>query len=168
MRGSKPLDLTPEQRRELLSFIKSTESARARDRARAVLGVADGQTRGAVAKIFQVSQPCIRFWIDWFLAEGAAGLPDAPRPGKAPALSPARAQELCAIACQRPTLFGQEAAAWSLSMLQKEVERRWELKVSDETIRRELHRGKVAFKCPKLHLHSPDPQYAKKRGMWSA
>jgi hypothetical protein len=84
-----------------------------------------------------------------------------PSPGKAPAFSPSQSQELCSIACQRPTLYGQEAATWSLRMLQNEVERRWQLKVSDETIRQELHRGKVAFKSPKLHLHSPDPQYVK-------
>lgn len=168
MRGSKPLVLTPKQRQELQTFIKATESPRARDRARAVLAVSDGQSRQAIARVFQVSRLSIPRWIDWFLEAGAAGLPDAPRPGKAPALSPARAQELCVIACQRPTLFGHEAAIWTLSMLQKEVEQRWQLKVSDETIRRELHRGKLSFKSPKLHLHSPDPQYVKKRGMWSA
>lgn len=168
MRGSKKLVLTPEQRQELEAVARESDCSRVRDRARGVLGVADGLTRCAVARLLRVERSCVRRWIEWFLEEGSAGLPDAPRPGKAPALSRTQAQEICVIACQMPTRFGYATNSWSLALLQKEIERRWALKVSDETVRRELHRGNLRFKSPKLHLHSPDPEYARKRGQWSA
>ena len=160
--------LSAEERQRLEELSSTAPSPRVRDRARMILCVADGMSRTDVAQVFRNGRVTLYRQLLRFRECGADGLGDRPRCGPPPRLSRAQAKELCSLACQAPERHGYQTSVWTLALLQAEVEKRWGLKVSDETVRRELHKGDMKYICPKLHLHSPDPQYAEKRGAWSA
>jgi len=168
MPRAKELVVSQDERVKLEELSRTDSSPRVRDRARMILCVADGMSRSEVARVFRNGRRTVMRKLDRFRVCGAEGLEDRPRCGRLPALTREQAKELCSLACQAPERHGYLTTTWTLALLVGEVEKLWGLKVTDDTIRRELHKGKLSYTSPKLHLHSPDPEYVKKRGAWSA
>lgn len=87
--------LTVEQREELLAMVKHDPKAYRRERASAVLKVANGEVAARVAAsglLVRRDPDTVYGWLDRFLAHGVAGLTIAPGRGRKPTLSPPEAQ----------------------------------------------------------------------------
>jgi transposase len=85
------LTLTPAQRDELVALRDTGPKPHLRERAAALLKVADGQSAAAVARagLLRPRKPATVYrWLRRFRAEGAAGLRDRPGRGRKPAFSP--------------------------------------------------------------------------------
>lgn len=83
--------LTPEQRQELLRLRDTGPKAYLRERAAALLKVADGMAAAAVARrgLLRRRQPdTVYLWLDRFQADGLPGLFIRPGRGRKPAFSP--------------------------------------------------------------------------------
>lgn len=83
--------LTPHERRDLIRLRDAGATPYLRERAAALLKVADGQPAAAVARagLPRPRQPDPLYrWIRRFRAEGIAGLVDRPGRGRRPAFSP--------------------------------------------------------------------------------
>ena len=86
------LVLQSSQRADLDALVRSGKTPqRVVGRARIILAAADGTPINAIAREFGVSRPTVYLWRDRFEQAGVLGLvKDAPRPGRRPALTPAR------------------------------------------------------------------------------
>ena len=85
------VELTEEQRDELTRMVKRDAKAYRRERASAVLQVADGgiASRVAAAGLLVPRDPdTVYGWLDRFAERGVVGLTIAPGRGRKPALSP--------------------------------------------------------------------------------
>ena len=85
------LHLTPEQRQALLDLRDRSPKPYLRERAAALLKVADGEYPAAVARsgLLRPRDPDTLYsWIDRFEREGIAGLAVRPGGGRKPAFSP--------------------------------------------------------------------------------
>jgi len=90
------LSLDPAQRADLEALVRSGKTPqRVVARAMIVLAAADGTPINAIAQAFGVSRPTVYLWRDRFAQGGIVGLvKDAPRPGRRPALTPERVQQV--------------------------------------------------------------------------
>jgi transposase len=87
-----PLDPTQQQRLEHLVRAGTTPQKVAQ-RARIILLASEGRPNRAIAKAVGMSRPTVLLWRARFAAAGVPGLlRERPRPGRQPALSPARIQ----------------------------------------------------------------------------
>lgn len=85
------LTLTPTQRTDLIQLRDTAPKAYLRERAAALLKIADGQSAAAVARagLLRPRQPdTVYRWVHRFLDEGLPGLNDRPGRGRKPAFSP--------------------------------------------------------------------------------
>lgn len=85
------LPLTPAQRAELTDLRATGAKPYLRERAAALLKIADGQAAAAVAAhgLLRPRQPdTVYRWLARYRAEGIAGLHDRPGRGRKPAFSP--------------------------------------------------------------------------------
>jgi transposase len=85
------LALSPDQRHDLERLRATAAQPHLRERAAALLKIADGQSAAAVARagLLRPRQPdTIYRWLRRFRAEGVAGLKDRPGRGRKPAFSP--------------------------------------------------------------------------------
>ena len=81
-RPTPPLTITVEERETLERWTRRPKTAQAlAQRARMILGCADGKTNTAVAAELRVSKPTVGKWRARFLSRGLEGLLDEPRPG---------------------------------------------------------------------------------------
>lgn len=83
--------LTPAEREELTRLRDTGAKPHLRERAAALLKVADGQAAAAVARtgLLRPRQPdTVYRWLARYREEGAAGLADRPGRGRKPAFSP--------------------------------------------------------------------------------
>ena len=75
--------MRPGDREELESWVRARKTPRRRvERARIVLGSADGLSARALRREVGVSLPTVKRWLDRYEAEGVAGLEDRPRRGR--------------------------------------------------------------------------------------
>ena len=89
------LVLTPEQRRDLAALRDAAPKPHLRERAAAILKVADGQSAAAVARagLLRPRQPdTVYRWLARYREAGIAGLRDRPGRGRKPAFSPSAAR----------------------------------------------------------------------------
>lgn len=87
----RPLLLTDEQRQALLRTRDTDPRAYLRERAAALLKIADGMSAPRVARaglLRHRRQATVYEWLDRFRAEGLAGLVIRPGRGRKPAFSP--------------------------------------------------------------------------------
>jgi transposase len=83
--------LTPDQRRELVDVRDTAAKPYLRERAAALLKIADGMPAAAVARtgLLRPRQPdTVYRWVHRYRTEGVAGLRDRPGRGRRPAFSP--------------------------------------------------------------------------------
>ena len=81
-RPTPPLTITGEERETLERWIRRPKTAQAlAQRARIILGCADGNTNTSVTADLRVSKPTVGKWRARFLTQRLDGLLDEPRPG---------------------------------------------------------------------------------------
>ena len=156
------LGLTTWQRRRLLRQLRQTRDVPVYRRTLAVLEVDRGTPISRIAQILGVTRQSIYNWIDDYLREhDPVALADEPRTGR-PSFWTEDSRSLLRYLLERsPNEFGYPNVNWTVPLLREPLERCIDLGLSEDTIRRELHRMKYVWKRPRYVLE-PDPEREKK------
>jgi transposase len=156
--------LTEEQRTVLEQLYRKTKLPRVRTRAQMVLLSAEqGLKAEEIAQIVRESSVTVLTWLKRYQAEGAEGLLDAPRTGRNAVVTDEFREKLLASVRCRPRSFGLAYSMWTLQRLADYLAEQTGIRVSDETIRRELAKEEIVFRRPQHTISSPDPEYQVKK-----
>jgi transposase len=163
------LILTPRQRADLEWARDRHPLPYIRERAAALLKIADGQSGRAVALHGLLKKRCpdtIYDWISRFKAEGLKGLFVKPGRGRKPAFFPQHpdadsAREVLLHLVRRdPQQFGEERSRWTLAAIQRVCN--WLQARTLSGVWRLLDRLAIHYKRARSYIHSPDPDYLEK------
>lgn len=156
--------LTKDQLSELEELYQKTKVPRYRTRAQMVLLSAEkGLKAEEIAQIVRESHLTVLRWLKRYLAEGIKGLMDAPRSGRSTTVTEAYRQCLKDIVRRRPRSLGLEYSMWTLRRLADHLAEETGIRVSYETVRRELAKEEIVFSRPQHTISSPDPEYQVKK-----
>jgi transposase len=156
--------LTKEQLTELEELYQKTNKPRYRTRAQMVLLSGEkGLKAEEIAQIVRESHITVLRWLKRYLAEGVEGLQDAPRPGRSSTVTEAYRKQLLESVRRRPRSLGLEYSMWTLQRLSDYMAEETGLRLSYETIRRELAKEGIVFSRPQHTISSPDPEYQVKK-----
>jgi len=163
------LKLKPIRRRQLRrlrELYDESPDPRVRQRAQVILLAHAGCGTAEMATITHQSAMNVRRTLHRFMAQGCAGLPDSPRPGRPASITPAMEVYLRAAVVQSPHEFGLSRPGWTTQLLARLVKRQFRQTVSDECIRQ--HLGQIGGVCRRptwtvKHIAQAQPGYAQKK-----
>lgn len=156
------MKLTTEQLRELRKLARHGEPGYLRVKALALLNLNSGQSITAVSRLLLVSRESLYNWERRYRQQGIDGLLVAAGRGRK---GQADLRELEDYLLQSPRHFGLTQTRWSLQALAEVVP---SLRgFSPFGVQKALRRAGYRYKRGQPHLHSPDPAYAVKKGLWS-
>jgi transposase len=155
MRVAPPVELTEDQERALQQWARARSlPARQVERARVVLLAAAGKQDLEIAAEIGISNQKAARWRKRFLKLGLAGLEkDAPRPGRTPTITPAKAQEVVRKTTQEKP---SNATHWSTRTMAEAVG------LSEKSVRRIWHRHGLKPHLSRTFKVSNDPEFAEK------
>lgn len=155
------MNLSTEEGKDLRELARRGEPGYVRVKALALLNLGAGRSVSEVARMLLVSRQSVYSWRRRFEEEGVSGLRVAPGRGRK---GRADLEELQRYVRQSPRQFGLAQTRWSLSALARVVP---SLKgFSPFGVQQALRRAGYSYKRGQPHLHSPDPAYAEKKGLW--
>ncbi len=163
------LVLTDSQRLELERMRDTHPLPYFRERAAALLKVADGQSARQVAEhglLKQRYHETVAEWVKRYQAKGLAGLAIKPGRGRKPAFSPKyadaeSAREAVLHVVQRaPHHYGEKGNRWTLDSLRRACD--WLQLTTASGLSHPLKRPKISYKRAREHVHSPDDNYLAK------
>lgn len=156
--------LNEQQRRELDELYRKSKDPRLRTRAQMVFLSAEQRLKvPEIVPIVRESEATVLRWLKRYIAEGANGLFDAPRSGRPAQINDAYRQQLLEAVRRRPRSLGQPYSLWTLQRLVDYMAEQTGIRVSDETVRKILHRGGIVLSRPQHKISSPDPDYEVKK-----
>src|SRR5512142_3006121 len=156
------LNLTSWQRRRLRRQLAETRDARLFRRTLAVLEFDHGRSAADIARMLGVTRKSIYNWVGAYLeGRDPASLEDEPGRGRHPLLDEDQEHLLEALLAASPQDFGYPHVNWAVPLLCEVLEIATEQRVSDDTLRRALHRLDYVWKRPRYDL-DPDPEREKK------
>jgi transposase len=156
--------LTQNQLAELEELYQKTTKPRYRTRAQIVLLSAEQRYKAEeIAQIVRESHMTVLRWLKRYIAEGIEGLKDAPRPGRSTTVTETYRKRLLEDVRRRPRSLGLEYSMWTLRRLTDYLAEETGLRVSFETVRRELAKADIVFSRPQHTISSPDPEYQVKK-----
>lgn len=156
--------LTTDQLEELDNLYRKAEQPRLRTRAQMVLLSAEKRLKAdEIAEIVRASQVTVLRWLKRYMAEGIEGLKDAPREGSPAKVTEAYQQQLIETVRRRPRSIGLPYSMWTLRRLADYMAEETGLRVSYETVRRELGKADIVLSRPQHTISSPDPEYKVKK-----
>lgn len=157
---------TPQVRHYLQSLsleIKSqrdgTNYARLFRRCQAILLSSKGHRTSRTGEVLDVSTRTVRNWIHRYGENGVEGLRDKPRSGRPPKVTEEYERILLETIRKNPRLYGYPFSNWTTRKLSIRMERETGISLSQETVRRILHRNRMAVRRPKLRVTSNDLDY---------
>jgi len=155
------LNLTSWQRRRLQRQLAETRDARLFRRTLAVLEFDHGRSAADLARMLGVTRQAVYDWIETY-TEGhdPASLEDRAGRGRPRSLDEDQEHLLEALLDASPQDLGYPHTSWTLALLQEVLEIATELRVSQDTLRRALHRLDCLWKRPRYDL-IPDPEREK-------
>ena len=157
--------LTARERRELEETARHARDARVYRRAIAVLHIDSGDHPETVADALGVSQMSVYRWIARYNDERSAdALEDRPRSGRPPVMASISDEEFDHLVAQSPLSLGYMAFTWTVPLLRGHIERTYGIELSDETVRRRLHRQEYRWKRPRYVYIETDPNKGQKKG----
>lgn len=163
------VELTAAERAELEALVAHHPKPYVRERAGAILKIANGAVAAEVART-GLLQPrdtdTVYAWLHRFAAEGVAGLQIRPGRGRKPAFPPPLTEHTAADALRdvigrEPRQFGLDQTRWTLAGLGQVVP--WLMGRHRSGIWRLLRRLGLRYKRGREHIHSPDPAYVAKQ-----
>jgi len=141
--------LAKEQLTELEELYQKTNKPRYRTRAQMVLLSAEkGLKAEEIAQIVRESHITVLRWLKRYLAEGVEGLKDAPRPGRSSTVTEEYRKQLLVSVRRRPRSLGLEYSIWTLQRLSDYMAEETGVRLSYETVRRELAKEGIVFSRP--------------------
>lgn len=146
------IDLSPADRQALREAFDSTRDAATRLRYQMVLLAGDGRTAPQIAPIVQRSEATVQRALHRYQDGGLVAVPDRPRPGAAPTVTPAWERELRRVIEVDPHEVGVASPLWTTGLLASYLAQQTGVVTSDETVRRYLHRFDYVCKRPKWTL----------------
>ncbi len=156
--------LSEEERVALEQLYRKTQLPRVRTRAQMILLSAEqGLKAEEIAAIVRESAVTVLTWLKRYLAEGMEGLQDAPRAGRSATVTADFRTMLLGSVRRRPRSLGLAFSMWTLQRLADYLAEKTGIRVSDETIRRELAKEGIVFSRPQHTISSPDPEYQVKK-----
>jgi len=156
--------LTAEQLAELEELYQKTDKPRYRTRAQMVLLSSEqGLKAEEIAQIVRESHITVLRWLKRYLAEGIEGLKDDPKPGRSTVVTEAYRKRLLEVVRRRPRSLGLDYSMWTLQRLSDYLAEETGMRVSSETVRRELAKEDIVFSRPQHTISSPDPEYQVKK-----
>jgi len=118
-RPTKPLNVTPEEKKKLVMLARRPKSTQAlATRARIVLGCEEGLSNGAVAKKLQITGATVCKWRERFRVKRLEGLLDEPRPGAPRSITDAQVEEVVTKTLES---MPQNATHWSTRLMAKKT-----------------------------------------------
>jgi transposase len=154
-----------QDRESIQAEMKKTSNAKWYRRLKIIDLSSQGQTVPELAQMFDLSAATIRRYIHCYNDAGLDGLQPAYGRGRPPLLNWTKDQWLDVLA-QSPANIEQlntAAQNWTQALLRKYLETRHEVKVTQTTISKALHRVGIRWRRAKRRVHSPDPLYVVKR-----
>jgi transposase len=163
----KPLQIpTPaeDQLQALQDLYQTTRQARLRTRVQMILLAIERRwTAGEIAAVVRESEETLRRWIKRYLAEGIAGLHDAPRPGAPRKVTAAYRELLLQVVRRRPRSLNQPYSLWTLQRLADYLAEQTGIRLDPETVRGYLKEGVIVLSRPQHKIASPDSEYVVKK-----
>ena len=142
--AEKPLrDLSEAERQHVAVLVRATsERADVRQRAVAVLAVAEGQSYTAAARrAGYASGDAVSRLVQRVNQRGLAALEIAPGRGRKPTYSPAERQQMLSTLQEVPERTSDQSATWSLTLLQRRLRVNGLPQVSRDTVHRTLRQA---------------------------
>jgi transposase len=156
------LNLTTWQRRRLRRQLKDTLDARLLRRALAVMEFDQGRSAAEVARVLGVTRQSIYNWVEAYTqGHDPEALADEPGRGRHRSLDEDDEHLLEALLALSPQDLGCPHVSWTVPLLQEFLDVAVGRRVSDDTVRRALHRLDYAWKRPRHDLE-PDPEREEK------
>lgn len=151
-------DLTPTQRGDLDDLDRATRNVHLRARAQMVLLAADQHlTAAEIGVIVRVHAETVRRWLTRSRSEGIAGLHDAPHPGAPGKGTATYVAQLLAAVRPRPRALELPFSRWTLQRLADYLAAQTGIRVTHETVRRQLTHAGIVLSRPQHTITSPDP-----------
>jgi len=156
------LKLTSWQRRRLRRQLAETHDARLYRRTLAVLEFDHGRPAADIARMLGVTRKCVYDWVGAYSEDhDPSSLEDEGGRGRHPLLDEDQEHLLEALLAVSPQDLGYPHTSWTVPLLCEVLEIATEQRVSDDTLRRVLHRLDYVWKRPRYDL-DPDPEREKK------
>jgi transposase len=156
--------LSEQQRADLDQFYRKTEVPRVRTRTQMVLLSAEKKLKAEeIAEVVRESAVTVLRCPHRYSSEGIDGLKDAPRAGRSSVVTEVFRKRLLEVVRRRPRSMGLGYSMWTLQRLADFLAEETGIRVSDETIRRELAKQDIVFSRPQHTISSPDPEYQVKK-----
>jgi len=156
------MTMTTDQTQRLEWTARHGQPAHVRTKALVLLNLAQGRPIAELAGMFRVSRTSIYSWRDRFREKGIEGFKIRPGRGRKATADP---QEIERYLRQCPRAFGVRRTRWTLQSLAQTVP---SLKgFSTCGVQKALARAGFRYKRGQPRLHSPGPQYAGKKGLWT-
>ena len=156
------LNLTSWQRRCLRRQLAETRDARLFRRTLAVLEFDHGRSAADIARMLGVTRQSVYDWIGVYAQDhDPASLEDKGGRGSHPLLDEDQEHLLEALRAVSPQELGYPHVSWTVPLLLEVLAIATEQRVSEDTLRRALHRLDYVWKRPRYDLN-PDPEREKK------
>jgi transposase len=156
--------LTDEQRAEAERRYETACDAETRTRYQMVLLAAQGQTVPQIAPLVRRSVHTVLRVLRRYRADGAAGVPHRPRPGRPPQVPAAWEAELRRVIELDPHTVGVDSANWTTRLLAAYLAQVTGYHTGIETVRMHLHKAGYVCKRPTWTLQrkaEEQPEWAK-------
>jgi transposase len=131
----------------------------------AVLKIAANESPELVADALGVARASIYRWIERFNTHmRGEDLLEQSRSGRPAKLRSLSEEALERLLSRSPEDFGYRATTWTVALLCAHIEQQYGIRVSDEALRRRLHRQNYRWKRPRYVYHETDPHKGQKKG----
>ena len=155
------ISLIPEQEQELKHLSRHSPVAHIRIKALAVYRVGQGIPRQQVAQDLGVERRSVGRWVQNYMASGVSAFVIKDGRGRRPMVKRGEVEQYLR---QSPRQFGISRTCWTLTLLGQAVP---SLRgMGNSGIRKALRRLGYSYKRGQPIVHSPDPQYTEKKGLW--
>jgi transposase len=161
-----PKPIRGRQLNRLRERCDQADCPRLRRRVQIVLLANSGYATREIARITRQSPMSVRRWLHRFEAEGCAGLLEAPRAGRPPAITTVIEAFLREAVVKSPRDFGDARPGWTTALLAKLVRRQFKRAVTDECIRQHLAQVDGVCRRPTWTVKyraQTEPGYAQKK-----
>ncbi len=154
--------------RALAMRLKREPNRRLRDRLQAVQWAAAGVSFQDIAQRIGRCRQSVSSFVGRFNREGLGGLLRVGRgPGRRSRLSAGQWEQVVEWVRTGPRSLGHPFSNWDCRRLAACIQRRWRVRLSDEQVRRQLHKQGCRLLRPTHELPGRNPRdRAKKNGPW--
>ena len=162
--------LIPEQQKTLEQLRDTDKRPYMRERAAAILKIAEGVTPRQVALngLHKPRKPdTVYDWLHRYQQDGIAGLPVKPGRGRKPAYFPKSKEEakeaILHTVRRDPSIFDRTKSRWDLGLIAETCD--WLAVNYPSTLSQLMKRMGITYKRGRSYVHSPDPHYQQKMSM---